>query len=846
MSQQTSSGALSPYRVIDLTTEDGWLCGKVLADLGAEVIKVEPPGGDPGRRHGLRDQRRPADDPEANLGWWFANQHKRSIELDFDQPGDQHRLRALCAGADAVIESFPTGWLAGRDLGADSLLAANPALVITSISAFGRSGPYAGHQASDLVISAMCGLQFLTGNPDGEPTRISAPQLFRHASVEAAVHTVVALYHARRHGQGQQIDVSAQLAGIRTLMNAQDFALLEGWELHRSGGYTGYSHARFRAVMPCLDGYVTVLATGGQLGGPMMRHLFTWAEESGAAVDRDAAAVDFTAVNFAEMGQAFFAGVSTTLTDLFARFTKAEIYQRALDQLLLVAPLNTVADLRLDEQLAAREYFQPVTRQGQTIHYAGAWVRMGATPLRAPSAAPAVGQHQDPVLAEPARSPVGTQVGPHRGPASSADPADPANPTAPADPAVRARAYDGLRVLDLSWIGVGPMAASYLANHGATVIKVESSIRPDVLRLTPPFRDSRPGLNNGHFCANMNAGKLGLGVDLTHPEGREVIWRIIEGWADVVLESFTPRTLAGWGLDWPAIAARRPDIVMLSTCMQGQTGPRRNYRGFGNLMGGLSGFYHLTGPADGDPVMIYGAYTDFICQRFSALALAAAIDHRDRTGQGQHLDLAQLEAALQFQGPELLDYECNGQVAKRHGNRDQERSPHLVMACRAHADGSESWLALACEDDAQWQALVRALGSPAWATAADLVTVAGRKAREEPIETELRAWAAERDAGELFAVLQPHVSCGPVLSPHQLHEDPQIRHRGYFVPLEHQVMGTVPYDGVAAELSLTPAGPTSAGPCVGQHTFEVLTDLIGMDPDEVARLLAEEVLEITG
>ncbi len=189
-----------------------------------------------------------------------------------------------------------------------------------------------------------------------------------------------------------------------------------------------------------------------------------------------------------------------------------------------------------------------------------------------------------------------------------------------------------------------------------------------------------PEINNSHFYGDFNAGKLSVGLDLTDPRGREVAWRAIE-WADVILESFTPKALAGWDMDYSHIRARNPSVVMLSTCMQGQTGPRRLYRGFGNLMAGLAGFYELTGWPDRTPVMIYGAYTDFISQRFTATALLAALDHRRRTGEGQYIDVAQLEAALQFLGPELLAYELDGRVATRAGNRHPDLVPHGVFPC---------------------------------------------------------------------------------------------------------------------------------------------------------------------
>ncbi len=820
--------ALAPYRILDLTTDRGWMAGKILADLGADVVKVEPPGGDPGRRRNLPVSF-DAPDPEQNLTWWFQNRGKRSVVIDLDSDAGRDRLLALAAGADALVESYPGGYLAERGLGVDALLAANPKLVVTSISPFGRTGPYAeaGFDAPDLVVGAMCGLMWLCGDPDRAPVRISVPQLYRHAGAEAAAQTLIALFHAGRSGQGQHVDVSAQLAGIRTLMNAQAFHLLEKRELVRMGGYAAYSHARFRMVMPASDGHVTILPLGGPIGGPMMRFLFDWADREGVA-DQSVIGTDFEQVNFAaidaqgpEIAKAFFDGVSDTLSALFARHSKGSLYREAIERLLLIAPVTTVADLRADEQLAARGYFETVDHDGRAVTYPGAWVKATGTPIVSTGRAPHIGEHDAALAAEPARRPA-----PH-------------GTERPASP------FEGLKVLDLSWVGVGPMTAGYLANYGATVVKVESSKRPDILRLTPPFRDGVPGLNTSHFCANMNASKVGLGLDLSRPEGRALVLRLAE-WADVVLESFTPKTLRGWGLDYEALAAVNPSIVMLSTCMQGQTGPRANYRGFGNLMGALSGFYHITGWPDRDPAMVYGAYTDFICQRYCTTALVAALDHRRRTGEGQYLDLAQFEAALQFLGPELLDQDVTGRVAERHGNRDPWCAPHGVFPCQPDAAGREGWLAIACETDAQWEALRAAMGSPAWAADPALATLAGRKAAEDRLEAELAAWTAGFDAHELFERLQPAVPCGPVLPVPGLHADPQIAARGYFVPLTHTVIGEVPYDGLAATMSATPGRPTKAAPCLGEDSFTVLTEILGMDPDEVAILIAEEVVEITG
>ena len=341
-----------------------------------------------------------------------------------------------------MLESFDPGWLEARDLGPERLGFANPQLVVTSITPFGRTGPKAGWSASDLVVAAGAGLMWLTGDPDRAPVRISVPQLFRHASVEAAANSLIALFHAQRSGRGQHVDVSAQCAGIRTLMNASAFHLLEGFDLQRMGGFASYSHARFRMIIPCADGFVTMLPIGGVLGGAMMRHLFSWAGREGVA-DPTVADRDFAAIDFSQESAEFFDAVSATLVALFARYTKAELYQAAIEHHLLLAPVTTVADLENDEQLAARGFFVPVEQRDRgPIRQVGAWARLSGTPLASPRRAPTIGEHDAQLAAEPARRPAATAAaaaGQCRGGRAEA-------PTRP---------FEGLKVFDMSWVGRG-------------------------------------------------------------------------------------------------------------------------------------------------------------------------------------------------------------------------------------------------------------------------------------------------------------------------------------------------------------------------------------------------------
>ena len=394
-------GALSPYRVLDLTDHTGWLCGRMLADLGADVVKIEPPGGDPGRwwgRHAGDSGR-----PEDSLTWWSQNHSKRSVVLDVDGGSGREQLLELVAGADVLVESAPPGAMAARGLGVEVLLGRQPALVVTSITPFGQTGPHAHHRATDITIAARCGLSHLTGDPDRPPLRISSPQMWRHASAEAAVHTLVALWHAQSTGHGQHVDVSAQLAGVRTLMNATAFPLLEGIDLRRRGAYSAYSHARLRMIFPAADGFVTLLLSSGPVGGPGLNLLMEWSDREHLLPD-DLRGLDFTEIDFGalahtEDGTRIFSLISETVGRFTALHTKAELYALALEHRLLLGPLYTAADLRADPQLAARGFFTTVD-WGALGHrtVAGPWARLSATPMRPAGRPPGIGEHTAEVL----------------------------------------------------------------------------------------------------------------------------------------------------------------------------------------------------------------------------------------------------------------------------------------------------------------------------------------------------------------------------------------------------------------------------------------------------------------
>lgn len=394
----------------------------------------------------------------------------------------------------------------------------------------------------------------------------------------------------------------------------------------------------------------------------------------------------------------------------------------------------------------------------------------------------------------------------------------------------------GLRVWDAAWVGVGPLTSGYLANYGATVVHTESSAAPDVLRVGGPFRAGVPGINRSQFFADYNPSKLGMGLNYRSPQGIEVALRLAR-WADVVVESFSPGVMAKYGLTYDILREHNPGLIMLSTSMNGQTGPRRSFAGFGTVMAAMAGFSEITGWPDRNPGSPYGAYTDFVCQRFCATALIAAIDHRRRTGEGQYIDVAQYEASIQMLAPSVLDYVVNGRVATRAGNRSPHAAPHGVFRCRDEGE-RERWVAIAVEDDAQWDALVEVTGLDRLREER-FATLRGRKAHEDDLESILGAWTSQRRRSEVFYALQPRVPAAPVQDPQDIHEDPQVLYRQYFRELDHTEMGPTLYEGRQAELSATPPVLRKAAPCLGEDTRYVLTQMLGYSDED-----ADELIEI--
>lgn len=393
-------------------------------------------------------------------------------------------------------------------------------------------------------------------------------------------------------------------------------------------------------------------------------------------------------------------------------------------------------------------------------------------------------------------------------------------------------ALEGVKVVEFGGFAAGPVVGKHLADHGAEVIRIESHAWLDGFRTHyPPFKNNVPGIERAGLFALCNNNKYSMALNLKHPQGVALAKRLTT-WADIVIENFTPGTMTRLGLAYETLASVNPGLVMLSTCNQGQTGRRAKHPGFGSHLSSMAGFTHLTGFPDGPPQLLYGPYIDFIAVGFGLIAILAALEYRGHTGSGQHVDLSQYEAGLQFAIPALLEASTTGRPMERIGNRSAHAAPHGVYPCR----GEDCWLALSIWDDTEWARLAVLIGHN-WAGDPTWAMLAGRKAREDELDGLLAEWTRQWDAEPLAERLQAaDLRAAPVASMADVVSDPQLKFRGTWQPLQHPEIGEYHGEAPPFLLSLSPAVLTRPAPRLGEHTREICREILHISDDEFARL----------
>jgi benzylsuccinate CoA-transferase BbsF subunit len=397
---------------------------------------------------------------------------------------------------------------------------------------------------------------------------------------------------------------------------------------------------------------------------------------------------------------------------------------------------------------------------------------------------------------------------------------------------------EGIKVADFTWALVGPITTKVLSDYGAEVVKVEGRTRPDSRRIAAPFKDNVPGLDRSCTFNPYNTGKLSLALNLARPRGIEVAKKLVS-WADIVVDNFAGGAMKRMGLGYEELQKIKPDIIMLSSCPMGQTGPYPTAPGIGVHMTALAGLNCIAGWPDRDATGL-DSYTDFISPHFNALAILAALDYRRRTGQGQYLDLSQYEDCIHFMAPLALDYTVNGRIDKRAGNRVNDAAPHGAFRCL----GDDRWCAIAVSTDTQWNSFVRVIGEPPWTGDSRFATLLGRKQNEDELDKLVEEWTIAHCAEEVMMHMQSAgVPAGVVqTAPEVLDQDPQFAHRHFFWEVDHPEVGKYRAPRPAFILSKSPCEVKRA-PLLGEHNEYVLKKILGLPDEEIAELVIEGVVE---
>lgn len=780
-------GPLTGLRILDLADERAGLCTRMLSDLGAEVIKVEAPGGERGRAaHG-----RQVGQDEAQESAWFrySNSGKAAITLDLDSEDGRAALIDLLRGSDALVENGDAEASQRLGLGPPQLNAINPALVAVSISGFGRTGPQCDDSSSDLVALACGGLLQVNGFPDGPPLRPPARAADHAASLYGAVGVLLGLARRRLDGRGGAIDLSAQEVAASMLEHVLVRALYDG-EVARRQGDLSWNGLAF--LLPCRDGSIHVSIAA------QWETLVEWLAGEGMAEDLTDPKWRDAALRAREVGH-----IRAVLGRWSITHDADELYQTAQALRMPWAPVHTLRQVLDCPHLRARGFFGD-RADASSASFPGLPFRLAGScpPARQ---VPRIGQDNDRLRStHPAREAAPARL------ASSAN-------------AARLKPLAGLRVLDFSWVLAGPYATRILADFGADVIKVQS------------LRSARDlDANHAAYFDMWNRNKRSLALDMSQPQARGVALDLARA-CDVVVQNFSPRVMENWGLGYPALKALNPDLILLSLSAMGQTGPWRDHVAFGPALQALAGITLRTGDPQQPAVGLGTAHADHLMGLYGVLAVLAALEGRAAGGTGQHLDVSGYEAACGLVGAELL------QAASSipPDSLVPGAAPEGCYPCR----GDDRWCALSVADEGQWRALCGVAGQPQWLHNPAWREAAGRAADALALDAAIAGWTARHDAGELARTLQAAgVAASAVLDARGLLDDPQLRARGFFKPVIHPRRGPLLADRSPIRFADEVTWSWRAAPELGADSREVLREVLGYSDAHIERLSRDGVL----
>ncbi len=814
------SGALEGIRVIDLTRNvAGPYASLLLASQGADVIKLEPLGGDPSRTFGPF----PDDEPHPERSGLFLhlNRYKRSVEVDPASDAGAEHIRALAAGAQIVLEDYAPGAAAAWGWDWESLQAVNPGLVLTSITPFGQTGPYRDYRGSELTLQAIGGPLYTNGHRDREPLKLAGHYALYHAGIVAALATMMALRRAEASGEGDWVDIALHecQAGCRDRQSTN----------LTIAAYTGLSVGRlsntvFRVgagVRSCRDGYVNIMGAANRL--PRLLRMIGRED----LIDHP---------QLMNLPDGLVEVIEKAYADWLKTRDKGDIVAEAQASGLLAGAVNTVADVMRDRHFQVRGVWDHIDHpEAGPLNYPGRPFIMSRSPRREPQRAPLLDEHAGEIQAASFLSPTDVKLK-QDGPLGLP--------------------LDGIRVAEITVVWAGPHVTQLLAEWGADVVRVEPVNKPQPYTRgmeTVPTRQQRlnfaaqgvptrladndPALDPWNRNASFNSHarlKRSMTCDIMTPEGREALLRLIAH-CDVLVENNVPETMDKARITWEELHAINPRLIMLRMPAFALDGPYRNYRAFGLHVEAMVGHTHLRGyPGQSPELLSESLASDGIAGVQGALTVMMALRHRERTGEGQLIEMPLTEGFLPILGEFMMDYSMNGRDTPTQGNGHRHHAPHHVYPCR----GEDQWIAIDVGTDDEFVALCQVLGGADLTGDARFASAQARRHHVEALDEALCMLTRARDKEELFHALQAVGVCAaPVRTAMEALADPQLNTRGFFESLPTADAQThYRYPGLMFRMTRTPNSLRTGPARLGEHNHDIYCDLLGYSQDELKAL----------
>ena len=790
--------ALSHLRVIELGDIPASYATRWLADLGADVIKIEPPGGDPDRL--LPPFAGNIAHPERSLAFIHANTNKRSIVLDFERESDREIFAKLLLSANLFVEATPFGYLEKHGFDDRRFTKDFAPLVIVSLSPFGRSGPYRHYKGSDAIANATGG--FLFGQGDNTKGQCTAPShlAYQMAGAMAAMLGLAGIRHARETGAGQRIDMSLQEA--LTFANSSSVArYTRENRLERRPGGRAYGGAGTN-IYRCKDGRYVHFTTN-------MPHM--WKEFAQNWIsDKSLAGPQWENPRYRDEHAE---EVAAAFAKFIGQFNADDFANQAQARHLAAAPLNTVGQFVDCEQNRAREWLQEIEHPVIGKYKApGAPMRLSLTPMRVRRPAPLLDQHRKEILAELDKPSANA-------PGKAVDDVEACKPM-----------LRGLRMADLTQQYAGPLGTELLAYYGMEVVKIETG--------TIPTKEREAAV---HAC--MNRAKLGCTLNLRNSHGKELFKQLVAK-SDVVVDNFSSGVLERLGFSFDVLQKINPGIVQAVMPGWGLSGPLKSWVAWGWQLLAYTGIMRLWGYPDSPmETRCKIAWPDRVGSVTMALGVLAALEYQARTGKGQFIEAGMLEAQGSMMGPAILDYTVNGNEWDAMGYREILGDPYAPYGCYP-CYGEDNWIIIACAGDEEWRRLAALIGKSSWAADGKFTAEPGRKEHRGELDRKLSEWSRKYTAKQLFRMLQEAgIAAGIPSSGEDLFHDMHLRARGHIVETDGQPWGKITHHGLPGIPSISSASAARPAPWIGAHNDQVFGGILGLSKEKILELQNAEAIK---